>query len=73
MKPLAPASCPPWHLWALAGAVVVAAAIVVALNRLLLGTRRDGGTGPDTSLSVLLCPPFLAAIVTGYLMIVTSP
>lgn len=61
---------PPWHLWTLAGAVVVAVAIVVALNRLLLDTGRDDGMRQDTPLSVLLWPPFLAGIATGYLMVV---
>ncbi|WP_440982875.1 hypothetical protein [Shinella sumterensis] len=60
---------PPWHLWTLAGAVVIAVAIVVALNRLLLATRRNDGMRQDTPLSVLLWPPFLAGIATGYLMV----
>jgi hypothetical protein len=31
---------PSWHLWTLAGAVMLTVAFVVALNRILLGAQR---------------------------------
>ncbi len=59
---------PAWSFWLAAGGTVIAVAMVVAVNRLLVGTGRDGPTARCIPLTVLLWPPFLASIATGYMI-----
>lgn len=50
------------------GAVVIAVGMVVAVNRLLAATGRHRESRGGIPLAVLLWPPFLANIVTGYVI-----
>ncbi|MGX5722946.1 preprotein translocase subunit SecY [Shinella zoogloeoides] len=59
---------PAWSFWLVAGGAVVAVMMVVLVNRLLVGAGRQGATTHGIPLTVLLWPPFLASIVTGYLV-----
>ncbi|MFD2439874.1 hypothetical protein ACFSS8_06880 [Paracoccus kondratievae] len=59
---------PAWSLLLAAGGTVIAVAMVVAVNRLLAGAGPQGATVRGIPLTVLLWPPFLASIATGYLI-----
>ena len=59
---------PAWSFWLAAGGTVIAVAIVVAVNRLLVGAGHDRAAARGIPLTVLLWPPFLASIATGYLI-----